>query len=106
MVNPAVMCNKHLLGEHAECHMLVGHLQRKRQITNYVRLNLLQPNSLKERHNQLAEEMEKRRMSHKSPLPKYSLSYLPREHRLYVVNSEESLIELFKRCSDCRGLSE
>ena len=26
MVNPGFMCNKHLLGEHVECHMLVGHL--------------------------------------------------------------------------------
>ena len=110
MVNPAVMCNKHLLGEHVECHMLVGHLQRKRQITNYIRLNLLQPKSLRERHDQLAHEMGNRGMSHKSPLPKYDLSYLPKEHRIYVVNAEESLIELSKRCSDCqeqsKGLSE
>ncbi|MHC4725460.1 MAG: pyrimidine dimer DNA glycosylase/endonuclease V [Planctomycetota bacterium] len=49
MVNPAVMCKKHLLGEHVECHMLVGHLQRKRRITNYIKLNLLQPKSLRER---------------------------------------------------------
>ena len=110
MVNPAVMCNKHLLGEHVECHMLVGHLQRKRKITNYIRFNLLQPKSLRERHDQLATEMGNRGMSHKSPLPQYDLSYLPKEHRLYVVNAEESLIELSKRCSDCRehsrGLSE
>ena len=106
MVNPAVMCNKHLLGEHVECHMLVGHLQRKRQITNYIRLNLLQPKNLRERHDQLVQEMKKRRMQHKSALPKYDLSYLPKEHRFYVVNAEESLIELSKRCSNCREHSK
>ena len=102
MVDPVVMCNKHLLGEHVECHMLVGHLQRKRRITNYIRLNLLQPKSLRERHEQLALEMKNRDMLHKSPLPEYDLSYLPEEHSTYTVNAEESLNELSRRCLECR----
>jgi hypothetical protein len=105
MVNPAVMCNKHLLGEHVECHMLVGHLQRKRQITNYIRLNLLQPKSLRGRHDQLAKEMLDRGMRHQSPLPDYDLSYLPEAYRTYTVNAEASLAELSKRCADCRKLA-
>ena len=105
MVHPTIMCNKHLLGEHVECHMLVGHLQRKRQITNYIRLNLLQPKSIRERHDQLALEMGNRGMSHKSPLPEYDLTYLPKEHSLYTVNTEDSLIELLRRCSQCKERS-
>jgi hypothetical protein len=102
MVNPAIMCKKHLLGEHVECHMLVSHLQRKRRITNYIKLNFLQPKSLRERHDQLASEMENRKMLHKSPLPKYDLSYLPEKHRTYTVNAEQSLIALSRRCSKCK----
>ncbi|MFC1603772.1 pyrimidine dimer DNA glycosylase/endonuclease V [Planctomycetota bacterium] len=102
MVKPALMCNKHLLGEHVECHMLVGHLKRKRRITNYIRLNLLQPKNLRKRHDQLALEMENRGMLHKSPLPEFDLSYLPDEHIIYTVNIEESIIELSRRCSKCR----
>ena len=102
MVNPGFMCNKHLLGEHVECHMLVGHLQRRRRITNYIRLNLLQPYSLRERHDQLALEMEDRCMVHASRLPEFDLSYLPEEHRTYTVNVEDSLIELSRRCSECK----
>ncbi len=102
MVNPVVLCSKHLLGEHVECHMLVGHLQHKRRITNYIRLNLLQPKSLKERHDKLAAEMQNRGMHHKSPLPEYDLSYLPEGHSTYKVNAEESLTELSKRCSECK----
>ncbi|MHC4597064.1 MAG: pyrimidine dimer DNA glycosylase/endonuclease V [Planctomycetota bacterium] len=96
------MCDKHLLGEHVECHMLVGCLLRKRRITNYIRFDLLQPKSLRERHDQLALEMDKRGMLHKSPLPEYDLSYLPHEHSTYKVNVEESLIELSRRCRECR----
>ncbi len=102
MVNPAVMCKKHLLGEHVECHMLAGHLQRKRRITNYIKQNLLQPKNLRERHDQLALEMENRKMLHRSPLPKYDLSYLPEKQRIYIVNAEQSLIELSRRCSECK----
>ena len=102
MINPAVMCNKHLLGEHVECHMLAGHLQRRRQIAGYIRFNLLQPGSLRERHDQLVFEMVNREMLHKSSLPEFDLSYLPEEHRIYTVNAEESLIELSRRCPQCR----
>ena len=102
MVNPAVMCSRHLLGEHVECHMLAGHLQRKRRIKNYIRLNLLQPSVLRERHDQLALEMQKRGMLHKSPLPEFDLSFLPEQHRLYTVDTRRSLIELSARCPECR----
>jgi hypothetical protein len=47
--------------------------------------------------------MEGRKMLHKSPLPKFDLSYLPEGHRIYTVNAEESWAELSKRCSECRG---
>ena len=106
MVNPVIMCNKHLLGEHVECHMLVGHLQRRRRITNYIRLNLLQPKSLRERHDKLAIEMGNRGMSHKSPLPEYDLAHLPKEHRIYTVNLKDSLKELTRRCTECRKHSD
>ena len=102
MVNPGFMCNKHLLGEHVECHMLVGHLQRRRRITNYIRLNLLEPTNLRERHDQLALEMKNRGFMHKSPLPEYDISYLPERHRIYKVNVEESVTELSRRCSNCK----
>jgi hypothetical protein len=103
MVDPAVMCDKHLLGEHVECHMLVGHLQRKRRITNYINFNLLEPSSLRKRHDILAAEMLKRQMNHKSPLPEYDLSYLPENQKNYIVNADESLSDLLKRCDMCRA---
>ena len=102
MVDPVIMCNKHLLGEHVECHMFAGHLQRKRQIKNYIRLNLLEPGSLRQRHDQLAQEMTCRGMSHKSPLSEFDIAYLPKEHQVYIVNADASLKELTKRCPECK----
>ncbi|MBN1622678.1 MAG: hypothetical protein JW871_08820 [Endomicrobiales bacterium] len=102
MVEPQILCDKHLLGEHVECHMLAGHLQRKRRITNYIAFNLLEPRSLKQRHEILARQMRKRAMKHKSPLPRFSISYLPKEHQDYNVDAEKSLKDLVKRCPECR----
>ena len=102
MVNPELLCNQHLLGEHVECHMFVGHLLKKRKVTNYINFNLFQPKSLNERHEQLASEMAKRGMNHRSPLKEFDLSYLPQEQIDHEVNVNESQRELLKRCPRCR----
>jgi hypothetical protein len=102
MVDPLVLCNKHLLGEHVECHMFAGHLIRKRKITNYIAFNLLEPKSLAQRHNVLARQMRKRLMSHKSPLPRFSIYYLPKDQQEYRVDVEKSLKDLIKRCPACK----
>jgi hypothetical protein len=102
MVNPAVLCDKHLLGEHVECHMFAGHLLRKRKITNYIAFNLLEPKSLAQRHALLAKQMRARAMSHKSPLPRLSISYLPKNQQDFKVDVEMSLKDLTKRCPACR----
>jgi hypothetical protein len=82
--------------------MFAGHLIRKRKITNYIAFNLLEPKSLAQRHNVLASQMRARSMSHKSPLPRFSISYLPKAQRDYKVDVEKSLKDLIKRCPNCR----
>jgi hypothetical protein len=46
--------------------------------------------------------MRARSMSHKSPLPRFSISYLPKAQRDYKVDVEKSLKDLIKRCPACR----
>jgi hypothetical protein len=97
MVDPKIMCRKHLLGEHVELHMLVGHLKRARRIDGFVRNNCVQPRSINARHKALAKEMERRGYRHESPLqsPVWSA------YELVRVDAEASLIELTRRCPDC-----
>jgi hypothetical protein len=82
--------------------MFAGHLIRKRKITNYIAFNLLEPKSLAQRHALLANQMRARSMSHKSPLPCFSISYLPKDQRDYKVDVEKSLKDLIKRCPACK----
>ena len=99
MVNPRLLCRRHLLGEHVELHMFAGHIRLKRNVDGYVNGNLLESSSIKSRHEQLVKEMERRGYHHSSPL-KY-------QDRLRAgkVNRKAALAELLKRCPECKARS-
>ena len=100
MVDPGVMCRKHLLGEHVELHMMAGHLQLGRKVDGYVRENCVQPRSIAARHKALIAEMTRRGYKHASLLhqPKIAVH----QHPEAVVDAASSLADLVGRCSECR----
>ena len=105
MVDPKIMCRKHLLGEHVEIHMFNGHIRRGRQIYGYVKSNCVEVLSMNKRHDEIASEMIRRHYKHNSPLNKISsedLSYLGSPTINAKVDSKESLKDLITRCSECR----
>ena len=69
MVDPTLMCDQHLLGEHVELHMLAGTLARRRSIDGFIAKGLLEPGAMHERHEALVAEMAARGFMHRSPLP-------------------------------------
>ena len=100
LVNPRLMCRKHLLGEHVEHHMFVGTLNKGISIKGYLEKGLLETHSLIKRHNELVKEMKKRGFNHNSPLPKFQ------KVRKGKINVSENLKELRKRCEECRRLQD
>lgn len=103
MVDPAVMCDRHLLGEHVETHMVAGTLARGRSIDGFIANDLLEPSSLVPRHDRLAREMTKRGFRHASPLLDVDLTRLPEHARTHEVDAARSLGELTRRCETCRA---
>ena len=101
MIDPAVLCRKHLLGEHVEHHMFVGAMQKGIAVEGYLANNLLEVAKLQERHDALAAEMEKRGYHHKSPLAagKVMKCYA----NAVRVDVEAAKADLFHRCPDCRA---
>jgi hypothetical protein len=95
MVNPKIMCRKHLLGEHVELHMFVGTIQKGVSLDGYVSRGLVDTSKIAFRHEVLVAEMVARGYNHQSPL-----SYVD-TLGVGKVNSEASVIELARRCSDC-----
>jgi len=99
-VDPKVLCDVHLRGEHVEMHMFVGTIRQRKSIDGYIENGLIDTDKIKRRHDILAEEMILRGMNHESPL-----EY---EDKLNVqsIDVEENLKELARRCIDCRDLQQ
>ena len=99
MVDPKIMCRKHLLGEHLELHMFVGTINKGISIQGYLDKNLLEPLGLIGRHALLVEEMTRRGYNHQSPLPR---PVIPIHQQWVIIDREMALTDLLSRCEDCR----
>jgi hypothetical protein len=96
MVDPRIMCRQHLLGEHAELHMIAGNIRLGRSIEGYVRINAIEPRSIRRRHDELADEINLRGMKHQSPLD-FSTDQYPD----ITIDRQASLRMLIQRCPLC-----
>lgn len=101
LVDPKILCDKHLFGEHVEHHMFAGSINKGLRINGYIRNNLVEPLSLVNRHAELVEEIKRRGFNHKSDLPLISLEKLPDEHLNYKIDKESALLDLIGRCPKC-----
>lgn len=95
MIPPSLMCRQHLLGEHVECHMLLGTIRRGKSLGMYVADELVDTAMLAARHDELVLEMLSRGYNHNSPFDYNDALALGR------VNPIRSLGELSRRCSSC-----
>ncbi len=106
MINPELLCRKHLLGEHGEIHKHLPSFRKGHSIDGRMSpVVQIQINCLLERHDVLAAEMLNRGMNHKSPLldiPDLQAAYP--EHYDKEVDEYTSMVDLCERCSDCRKL--
>jgi hypothetical protein len=98
-VNPSLMCDRHLLGEHVEMHMLVGCIKKSMSLDGYMKNKLVRVDKILERHDDLVKEFERRNFSHKSPISAFDCSYLP---GLGNIDIGENLKELKRRCPNCK----
>jgi|TARA_R110002074_G_C12254377_1_gene640586 hypothetical protein len=104
MVNPEKLCSKHLLGEHGELHKFIPSFHKKYSIDNRVSpVVQIELSSYQSRHDELATEMLRRGMNHKSPLPELpDFSYLPKHQYEAKVDKNISIEDLKNRCEDCK----
>lgn len=98
LVDPEMLCDNHLLGEHKELHQLVGHIQAGNTavIEGHASKNQIDTSKILERHEELVEEMERRGFNHRSPLEYED------ELSLGEVDLDENLEDLLHRCEKCR----
>lgn len=90
------MCDRHLLGEHVETHMMVGCLNKGKSVQGYINKGLIEIHNVKNRHEELAREMKSRGFTHKSKLPEYQ------KIKLGQININKNKLELRNRCKECK----
>jgi hypothetical protein len=99
-VNPKLMCRHHLLGEHLETHMFASSIKAKKNLSGYIKKNLIEMHNLKKRHDLLVEEMIRRNYNHKTPMKEQNLN------RIGYIDPDESYKLLYDRCPNCRKLMD
>jgi len=102
-VNPKVMCTQHLLGEHREMHQVQGMVESyehaKAVMEGLAGSNAIDTTRIKERHDELVEEMLRRGYDgHSTPME----SVDDTTGGVGDVDEDESLQLLLRRCPDCR----
>lgn len=92
------LCQQHLLGEHAECHQLAGSIAAGRidNVRGHADKGQVDTARLQERHDALAEEIQRRGGTHDSPLE------YDDELDLGDIDHATNLRTLVDRCEDCR----
>jgi hypothetical protein len=98
MVNPKIMCNQHLLGEHVELHMLVGNIKHGKSIDGFLS-GLVYPSLVVQRHEDVAKEMVHRGMNHKSPID--CPGEITSSRIAQPISEISNLKELARRCNQC-----
>lgn len=96
MVDPKILCRKHLLGEHGEIHNHRHNFVKQHKMDG--RMGQIEPEAMERRHDELAGEMLLRGYKHQSPFKQLDVSYLPE----MKVDIKEALKDLLNRCEDCR----
>jgi len=103
MIDPRLLCRKHLLGEHGEIHKHRHNFVKQHSISKRVSpVVQIEPKSMESRHDELAAEMLRRGFNHQSPFEQPDISYLPDSERNAVVDINVSMSDLIERCPICK----
>ncbi len=104
MINPRCLCSVHLRGEHGEMHKHLPSFRKRHRVDGrFSPVVQIQFNGFEKRHDDLAAEMLRRGMNHKSPLidiPSFAEIY-PKYYNV-MVDIDQSIKDLCERCELCR----
>lgn len=102
-LNPSVLCKNHLLGEHNEIHKHRHNFVKRHKINGRIKpIVLIEPSNMKQRHDELVEEMIARGYNHKSPYEQPDISYLPESEQNARVDILYNINDLANRCCNCK----
>ena len=99
MIDPKLLCRKHLLGEHGEIHKHRHNFLKRHNMSG--RVGQIFPARMKARHEELVIEMKRRGYNHNSPYDQPDVSYLG-DMLDIKPDIAYNLRDLASRCEECR----
>jgi hypothetical protein len=102
MIDPQLLCQQHLLGEHSEIHKHKHNFLKGHSIKGRIKpIVQIEPLEMKSRHDALANEMIRRKYNHESPYTQPDLSLYSLNEISGKVDREFSKQDLIQRCPEC-----
>lgn len=77
------LCRQHLLGEHYEFHKFHHSFVNQENMDTRVKKGQIFPSHMKERHDEIVEEMRRRGYHHNSPYNQPDISYITVQEQPY-----------------------
>lgn len=102
MVDPRIMCTRHLCREHCEIHRLVANLRKGRSIRKYLLQQMIDVSTIYTRHKELENEIMSRGGKLDSPLSAVECVAFARWYGSTTINIGRSLSDLSECCTECR----
>jgi hypothetical protein len=100
MINPKLLCNKHLLGEYAEIFKHRHNFVKQYSIKG--RIGQIEPLKMANRVEELRKEGIERGFNMKAIYIIPDLSYLSDEELNSKVDTNKSIQDLLNRCPECK----
>ena len=104
MLEPKLLCRKHLLGCHSEIHKHKHNFEKKHSVSGRVYpIVLIEPDNMKSYHDDLVVEMLARGYNHNSEYIQPDISYLPFGQQHARADIKHNIKDLCDRCEECRS---
>jgi hypothetical protein len=101
MVDPRLLCQRHLLLEHCHIHLFVSSVRKGHNIRRYLLKSLVDPSSIYKRHKELEDEIIVRGGKLDSPLSEAECIAYATWYGSTTINIGRSLADLADCCDDC-----
>lgn len=102
MIDPKLLCQRHLFREHCEIHRLVAILRNGFSIRGFLYKRVIDPSRIYHRHNEIEAEIIQRGGTPNSPLSEAECCAFSRWHGSVRIDIGRSLSDLSSCCNECQ----
>ena len=101
IIDPRLLCRQHLLGEHNEIHKFRPSFVKQHNMQKRIEQRQIFPHLMKQRHDELVEEMLRRGYNHNTPYVQPSLYHIKEVIFPSTIDVDYNMQEFELKCLHC-----